>query len=271
MHSWIVRHVLLGMRIGLRSPAMRWGVLCGLVGIVAALLGASFSLRQTRVVAIDLGFSALRFYLSMMAIAAVHELVSQDFHRKSLVLPLIWPSSRAHYVIGRFCAVVLLLLLAQLIFMGVSTLALPFADWGYAQSTAVYMDWRLALALIGPFFESMVIAAFLTMMACVIGNPALLIFVGLAFVWAARVYGPVIEYLRYAQDADPMLQADYLRFLQMLRWVIPDLSGFDWREAVLYGKVMPASEYFGVILLTIGFSTIYIGLAIYCMDKREVQ
>jgi Cu-processing system permease protein len=62
-----------------------------LVGV--AYLSASFSPRQPRTVALDIGLSGLRISLILFAITLIQDLVGREIEDRSVVLTLSYPTS----------------------------------------------------------------------------------------------------------------------------------------------------------------------------------
>ncbi len=84
-----------------------------LVGV--AFLSASFSPRQPKTIALDIGLSGMRFSLVLFALFWVQALVGREIERRTVVYALSYPVSRGAYIVGRYFGILGLLALAALL------------------------------------------------------------------------------------------------------------------------------------------------------------
>lgn len=220
----------------LRTNAVVGVVVAGAIVLGIAWLFASFSMRQPLVVAVDLGFSGVRILAAFLMLLWIQEVFVRDIERSLVLGNFAFPVTRSCYVLGRFSGVALLSLVAVSLW-GIGLLLLgTYADGGYAASSKPLLGGALCLSLAGLWIDTLVIGAFMLLVVSLATTRFLPLFVGFAFTLAARGLGPVLDYLRFSADADPDLKLRVLPILETIRWVLPDLSRLDWRDAMLLGN-----------------------------------
>ena len=108
----MLEFALSGLRSGLRGRSFHAVFFLGVLTIGIAYLSGFFSPRQPQTVALDVGFSGIRFSLVLLNLFWVQELVAREIDRRVILFSLAYPVSRAAFLAGRFAAVLLLSLLA---------------------------------------------------------------------------------------------------------------------------------------------------------------
>lgn len=224
------------LRSGWRSRGARVVFLLGLVVLLSAWLGGTFSARQPQSVALDVGLSAIRIVCLLLGLYWIQELVFRDFERRTVLFVLAYPQSRWQYLLGRYFGVL------TLVAMALFSLALValFAGWlavgSYHQSTPVQVGWVYWKVVGLIYLDLTVVLAFALLVASVATVSMMPFFLGLAFALAARTFGPALSYLLNNPDSAKQLGGAYLPALSMVQWVFPDLSRLDVRAEVLYGQ-----------------------------------
>lgn len=256
-------------RAGFRSRALLGIFLLGVLLVVVAYLSASFSLRQLRTVALDVGLSGLRFCLVLFAITLVQELLGREIERRSIVLALSYPVSRAGYLLGRYFGVLALVGAAAAILALLLLIAVLASGGHYEQQFRVELGWAFWAAIFGVWLDVAVVAAFTLLITTVSTVPMLPLALGAMFAIAGRALGAVVDYVSKGADGQTDLVIHYGPVLNVVRWLLPDLSRLDWRTWPMYGVQPDAAS----MLLGGGMAVLYsaglIYLAIYTFSRRE--
>lgn len=253
----------------LRSHAVVGVGIMGAVILLAGWLFAAFSLRQPLVVGVDVAFSGMRALGAFLVLLWMQEAFVRDVERKTVLAILAYPVGRGTYVLGRFVGI-LLLVAATLIVWSVGLWLLgTYGSWGYQASSAPQTGVAIMLAMTGLWGDLAVIAAFMLFVVSVSTTRLLPLFMGICFAFASRGIGPVIDYLRYASDADSSLKANLLPILENIRWLLPDLAQLDWRAAMLYGHWPDAATVATALVGAAGYAIMLVVLAIAVYDRRE--
>jgi Cu-processing system permease protein len=88
---------LSGLRSGLRGRSFQAVFILGVLLIGIAYLSGFFSPRQPQTVALDVGFSGIRFSLVLLNLFWVQELVAREIDRRVILFSLAYPVSRAPF------------------------------------------------------------------------------------------------------------------------------------------------------------------------------
>lgn len=263
-------HALAAIRLGVRSHALRGLVGVGLLLISFAFLAGRFSMRQPLVVSTDIGISGLRMLGVLLAIFWMQETFIRDIERKSLTLCFSYPVARKYYVLGRFMGVLTLLLCAVLIWGGMIVILGQISTWGYENSSKPLFDYQYLIILFGVLMDLSVLASFVLALISISTSALLPFFGGVMFAVASRSIGPVSSYLSLTRDADPAMKQHFLPVLEILRWVLPDLSLLDWRSAVLYGSTISMREMAVAVSGAGGFFMLMLLIAVARFNRREI-
>ena len=260
---------LTAWKLALRSRSVQAVFSLAILLLGAAYLGAAFSGRQPQVVAMDLGFSGIRIGLIFLNLFWIHELISKEIDRRSILLQLSFPITRASIIAGKFLAIQALSFTSALVLGTVLRIGVHFASWGYAAGSDPAMSvgyWATILLL---WFEVAVVAAFALAVAVVSTTLFFPMLVGFLFALSGRMIGPMLDYLLSGAEGDEKLVEGFLPILLKVRWILPDLSGLDLRDWALYGVMPDPMMVFHAILVCGAYCVLAYLLAITLFERRE--
>lgn len=238
-----------------------------LVGV--AYLSASFSPRQPRTVALDIGLSGLRISLILFSIMLVQDLVGREIEDRSVVLTLSYPINRATYLVGRYLGVLALTGVATLILGLLLWIAVLMSGVHYEQQFRVDLGAPYWVAVLGVWLDVGVVAAFTLWIATLSTVVMLPLALGAIFAIAGRALGAVLDYVAKGADGQVDVAARYGPLLDLVRWVLPDLSRLDWRGWPMYGLPPDRSAMGLALVMAVAYSLLMIGLAINAFSRRE--
>lgn len=265
----IVSYFTTSLRSGLRGRAFQAVFILGLLLVAFAYLAAMFSPRQPETVALDVGFSGVRFSLILLALFWVQDLVGKEIERKTAILYLAYPVPRSHYILGRFFGIATLLLLASIVFGLLLWLAAMASGDEYQQSHPVALGLPFWATILGLWLSVVVITAFALWIATLSTVPALPLALGMAFSFAGLSLGAVVDYLMRGADGQTDLVAKYGPIVESIRWVLPDLSRLDWRSWPMYDLALSSSWLAWSVLMALAYTFLMLGLAIPIFNRRE--
>jgi Cu-processing system permease protein len=238
-----------------------------LVGV--AYLSASFSPRQPRTVALDIGLSGLRISLVLFAITLVQELVGREIEHRSVVLTLSYPTHRAAYLLGRYFGVLALTGVAAVILGMLLWIAVLMSGLHFEQQFRVHLGAPYWLALFGVWVDVAVVAAFTLWISTLSTVSMLPLALGAMFAVGGRALGAVSDYVAKGADGQLEVAERYGPLLDIVRWLLPDLSRLDWRAWPMYGLPpdMPAMSL--ALLMAAAYTMAMVGLAVHAFSRRE--
>jgi Cu-processing system permease protein len=260
---------LSALRSGFRSRAILLILILGTLLVGLAFLASSFSPRQPQTVAVDVGMSGIRFSLMLLAVFWVQELVGREVERRTVLYALSYPVSRAAYVLGRFVGVLLLLAVAAGLLGALLWLAVRASSAEYVQGFGVQLGLPYWATLCGLWVDAVVVAAFALLIATLSTVQMLPVALGIAFAVAGKSLGAVLDYFSRGADGDPMLIGRFGPLMQIIQWLLPDLSRLDWRVWPMYGIPLPEGAMVYGLLMAAGYATVLLALAVITFSRRE--
>lgn len=246
-------------RSGLRGHSFHAVFLLGILLIGGAYLAAQFSPRQPETVALDVGLSGMRFALVLLALFWVQELVGREIERRTTVIYLAYPLSRAYYILGRFAGISALLLVASIVLALLLWIAVILSSEEYEQIRRGALGLPYWSTIFGLWLGVLMVMAFALCIAALSTVPALPLAMGAAFAIAGHSLGAVIQYLASGADGQQNLVENYTAAVNMAGWVLPDLSRLDWRTWAMYDQPLPP----GMISLSCLMAMSYISLMLF--------
>lgn len=254
---------------GIRSRAFWLIAALSVIGLSAAFLAGAFSARQPLIVSLDVGYSFLRFSLLFLVLVWVQELLQKELDRRTVHWALAYPVDRANFLAGKIIGIAMLLLVATLI------LALPlwaigqWASWGYAESSRPILGHAFIASIFATWIESLVVLSVTVCMVTISTTPFLAIAIGLLFSLAGRGLGTVLDFLLFSPYAEAEHKAQFLPIANWLRWLLPDLSALDWRQAVLYDHWQGLNPT-AALIMACGYTLIFTTLAMLIFRRRAL-
>lgn len=259
--------LLIGIRLAVRARFL-WISLCGLLLlVVAAMLGAQFSGRQSATIALDVGISVIRFALPVVGVLLLQELLSKEFDRKLCLTTLTYPRPRYQFLLGRIAAIALLLLGL------LAVLAAPLAGlalWiGHAQATPpdLGLPYLVTLAFIA--LDLLVVLAIGTLIAVTATTPSFVLIGSLGFMLVARSYAAIVALL--TRDSTLVGNADtYQSSLRLLGYLLPDLAALDVRMISLYGQWQFLPEDWALRMVSaLTYAAALLSLAVWALNRKK--
>lgn len=240
-----------------------------LVVALASLLSAYFSGRQPATVALDVGFSTIRLLLPLLIVLLVQDLLSREFDKRYYLSSLTYPRARSSLLLGRFAAV-LALVLGLLLALGVVQIGLVrFIGGYYPQATSVDLGQPYLIVSTFIAVDLLVLTSLATLLAVVASTPSFVLIGTLGFMLVARSYGSIIELL--SRQAGLVSYADgYRASLGVLGYLLPDLGALDLRMLALYGKpeFLP-SDWPWLLLSSLGYAISLLAMAVWALQRKR--
>lgn len=259
---------LSALRSGFRSRAVLLILTLGTLLVGVAYLAASFSPRQPKTVTLDVGFSVMRFSLVLFALFWVQELVGREVERRTVLYALSYPVSRDAYVVGRFAGVVTLLAVAAALLGMLLWVAVALSGGQYVQQHPVQLG-AYWLTVGGFWLDAAVVAAFALLISTISTVQMLPVALGAMFAVAGKSLGAVLDYLAHGADGDANIMGRFGPLMEVIQWILPDLSRLDWRVWPMYGLSLEDGALLYGVLLGVGYLIVLVSLAVLVFRRRE--
>jgi ABC-type transport system involved in multi-copper enzyme maturation permease subunit len=218
----------------------------------------------------DLGFGALAFFGSLLAIAATVHAVFSEIEHRTLVLVLTRPVGRLEYVLGKFAGVqlllglfCLLLLLVLGLVLGARELALTPLSPGTRAAGSLVSHGGLGLAVAAQWLKFGVLVAVMLLL-CSIARSRLFALVA-GFLLLASFHAHAILAGIGERGGGGLLRVAG----QAVSRVLPDFQRFDLSGAVFAGNEIRAGDAVALAGYGLVFIICYAGLAAFSFRGRE--
>jgi Cu-processing system permease protein len=253
---------------GLRSRMVLLVMIFAFAVVLVAYLSASFSPRQPKTVALDVGLSGIRFSLVLLGLIWVHELIAQSINRRAVFFSIAQPIKRSSYLFGRFFGVVFMLVIASVVLGAMLMVVVSFSGGEYQQTFAVSQAGSYWLTMFGIALDGILVASFSLCIAGLSTVTMLPFVLGLAFAIAGKALGGVIEYLAKGADGDLSVQ-QLAPLIDAIQWVLPDLSRLDWRVWAMYGVPLEPVAILWSCAMAFSYIFLMLFLAKVSFERRE--
>lgn len=257
------------LSIALRARFLSFALWLGMGVACACWLAAQFSGRQPATLALDVGLSALRLSLPIIAVLLVQELLSREFDRKLYLTSLTYPRPRHKFLLGRITVIALLLfsLLAA-----VAALLAGLATWighSYAQATPLDLGLPYVVTIAFIALDLLVVLAIGILIAVTTITPSFVLIGTLGFMLVARSYSAIVALL--TRDTTLVGNADsYQSSLNLLGYLLPDLAALDVRMISLYGdwQFLPDDWPLRVVS-TLAYAAALFALSVWALNRKK--
>ncbi|MEF8702728.1 MAG: hypothetical protein V5B32_05695 [Candidatus Accumulibacter sp. UW26] len=265
----MLEFALSGLRSGLRGRSFHAVFVLGVLTIAIAYLSGFFSPRQPQTVALDVGFSGIRFSLVLLNLFWVQDLVAREIDRRVILFSLAYPVSRGAFLAGRFAAILILSMLAATVLGLLLLLAVTMAGAGYSQEFGLALGLPFWSTVAGLALDAAVVAAFALCIAALSTVSVLPLALGAAFAVAGKALGATMAYLSRGADGDEALVASYDPVIELIQWVVPDLSRLDWREWSMYQLAPGGEVVFWSVTMAFAYIVLLLVVASLLFSRRE--
>lgn len=257
-----------GLRSGLRGQSFQAVFVLGVLTIGLAYLSGFFSPRQPQTVALDVGFSGIRFCLILLNLFWVQDLVAREIDRRVILFSLAYPVTRGAFLAGRFAAILILSGLAAIVLGLLLLVVVTLTGGTYGQEFPAALGLPYWATVFGFLLDAAVVGAFALCIAALSTVSALPLALGAAFAVAGKAIGATVDYLARGADGDE----DVLRYdpaIAVIKWLLPDLSRLDWRDWPMY-RLAPDLETLGwSVIMAVAYGGLLLWLASRLFTRRE--
>lgn len=266
---FIFRDSLIALRLALKAKFawMAAGILLAVA--LAMLLSAYFGGRQSTTVALDIGLSTIRLLLPLLIVLLVQELLSHEFDKRYYLNSLTYPRARHSLLLGRFAALLAMLLGLLLTLALLQVVLVGFIAGVYPQATPVAMGQPYLIVIAFMALDLLALAALATLLAVVASTSSFVLIGTFGFMLVARSYGAIVELL--SRDAGLVSNTEgYRTGLGVLGYLLPDLGALDVRMIALYGKMdfLP-TDWPWLLLSSLAYAFALLALAVWALQRKR--
>lgn len=240
-----------------------------LVVLCVSLLSSYFGVRQPSTVALDVGFSAMRILVPLLIVLLAQELFSREFERRYYLRSLTYPRGRCAFLMGRFAAILMFLLVVLFVLSLVQMVIVKLINNFHSQATPVALGEYYLVAMAFMALDFFVLASLATFLAILASTPSFVLIGTFGFMLVARSYAGIVELI--VRDAGVVASAEGYRIgLGALGYLLPDLGSLDVRMLALYGKIefLPA-DWPWLLASSLGYAFGLLALAVWALQRKR--
>ncbi len=257
------------VHVGLRSYFFRLTAFFVVFLFAAVMLSAQFSGRQPSVVAMDVGFSIIRFFVPLGVFFLSQDLIFREFERRYFLMSVSYPGARSIFLVGRFLAVIFLSMIL-LFFMALSLfVVVSVVNGWYEQSFVVSLGEKYWVAISFLVFDFIILASVACFLSVASSTSSFVLIGAFGFMLVGRTYSSVLDLVLRDNSVVDVVGL-YSAGLSFFYYVIPDLSAYDVRMIALYNsfEFMPVTWPW-LVVSGLGYSFGFLALAVWALNRKR--
>lgn len=228
---------------------------------------SNFSMRQVQELSLSLALSTHSAFLLILAILLGTSSLWRDIERRFIHSVLSLPLSRGRYLLEKFVAVAVFMLLCSVILALAAAVAVVVASASYP--SAIPVNWLLFLvAIAADYLKSLLIVALALLFSTLATSFYLPFFVSLALYLCGSASQQVYEYIN--SSTAEKLSSWIVLMAQVFYYLLPNFTLFDFKVQAIYSLPLDTTQLF----LAGGYFVVYGSLimiaAIVCFTKRQL-
>ncbi len=270
MMSKLYALIMLTFKEGVRDRAIFGIGLFSLLLMGFSMIVVSFFMRELNKVAVDINLSAIGFAGLLLTFFVSVNLMAKDIDRHTVYCVLSKPYSRAQYIWGKYLGIMLIIMASFCILTLCSSVTLylikiQYANWFIGFSwlefyKAIYSNLLMFFILnaVVIFFSSITSSSFITLLF------SISIYIG------GQTIEEVVRYLKTGPSEEIMLSEGVRRIIDIIQYVLPNLSVFDLKVQASHAIVVSWGYLFAITIYAVVYSCILILAGALIFHKREL-
>lgn len=240
------------------------------LGLLALLLVPAFSmftLRQVQELSMTLCLSTLSFLLLVVTVLTGASSIWRDVEKRYTSSLLGLPVSRTAFVLGKFCAISLLLAGLALLF-GLASMVVVKVMAAYYPPDRAMIWGNFAAAVCADFLKSVMLLS-LAFLFSAVSTSFYFPFLGAVAVFLAGSGSQeVYEFVNgaYGEKIAPVSKA----VIKVVYFLLPNFSAFDLKAQAIYGLPLVAGTVALTFLYFVSYTGIILCLAVWSFSRREL-
>jgi ABC-type transport system involved in multi-copper enzyme maturation permease subunit len=268
MHSQLVFLTFTNLRLIVRDRILHAVLGVALVLLLLVPVLSAFSMRQMQEVAVTLSLSAISLVLLVVTLLLGTSSVWRDVERRYVASLLSLPLSRATYLLAKFFAIALFLLLCGAILALVTAVVVPYAAAQYPSDLPIARG-AILLAIVADLLKYLLLAGFAILLSTVSTSFFLPFFGTLAIYLAGSASQEVYEYVtaEFGQQTGPLA----VSLIKGAYYLLPNLAAFNFKAHAVYALPISAEAILLPLAYACSYGALLMGLAIWAFNRRELS
>lgn len=236
-----------------------------LVMLVPAI--SAFSMRQTQELAVTLSLSFVSFALLIFALSLGSTIVWRDIERRYTYSVLSVPLDRGSYILAKFSAVAIFLVMAAL-FIGVcSYIAIFISSIQYPSQIPVQWG-MIAIAIVMDTLKYILLAAIAILVTTISTSFFMPFFTSIAIFLAGSASQEVYDFVISENGTKISLGSRFLA--KCVYFVLPNFSSFNFKLQAIYPIPFDMVQIGYVSAYFIVYTALILSAAVWIFTRREL-
>ncbi|MBU1168940.1 MAG: hypothetical protein KKD44_05170 [Proteobacteria bacterium] len=254
----------------IRNKALYGIFFMGLILFSANIIITGMFTWELGKVAVDMGLSIISFSGLIIIFFLCLPILGNDIEKKTVYLILSRPVTKAHYIIGKYMGLGLIIMISSVFLglcaalsvkisvMGAGTFIPPHFSWGMFTLSICYLTLSLLILLSLAFFwvctsTHHFTAVLLTIMTYFICHN--------------------MENVKNIILSTKIMSSDSLsiKVINAVTWILPNLTAFDLKTTAAYGLPVNTLSLSWLLIYGVSYSVVCIMLTVLIFQKRELS
>lgn len=249
----IARYTLLEV---LKSKILVGVSVLGFAVFLLSALASGFAYGNPKKVALDLGLGLMSLSLLGIALFMGVNLLSKEIRERTIYLTLAKGVSRSSFLLGKILGLSTVLFLNALILSGFVTLVYVYYGG--------ILNYQFFFSIILSYLSSLILLNIV------------LFFSLFTNIYLATIYSIIIYIAGSVLNETTLLlyvsqRTSLLRFLKVLKGILPNFSILNIRDFVLYQNDLPTSFLLGSCLYGLLYSFVILILSCYVLTQKDLD
>jgi ABC-type transport system involved in multi-copper enzyme maturation permease subunit len=253
---------------GLFRDRIAYGILSVALVLIAVPLASSLSMRIVTELSITLSLSLISFILLLLAVFLGGTSLWKDMDKRYSFSVLGLPLGRGQYLLGKFLATALFLLITTS-FLGLIALGVIYVASGIYPPLRPVQWNNIAAALLFDFFKYVLLIAIAYLFSTVSTSFFLPLFGAIVIFFVGSASQEAYDFVHMDQAADlaPMVK----KAATALYYILPNFSAFDLKVNAIYGVPLSPSGLMYTTVYFFVYTLLVLSAAVMVFTAREMK
>lgn len=260
---WLVGNSLLG----LRRDKVLWALFAvALLLLVMVPIVSLLSMRQVQELAISLSLSGIGFFLLVVTVFLGATSIWRDLEKRysAAIFPL--PISRTSYLLAKFTALAMFLLLCVLVLGIISSAGIVLATQSYpSDRPLLWLNYAAALGMTG--FKYLLLLAITFLLSTLSTSFFLPVFGAFAIYLAGNASFEVLQFV--LQNSDRYTES-FIVMIKFLHYLLPNFAAFDFQVHAVYALPLPWGELGLAVCYALAYGGAVLLISAFLLRRREL-
>lgn len=254
---------------GMRSRILYGIFIFSLLVVALSVVFSSFFMQNLGKVAFDFNISAISLSGLLISVSLSVNLLSKDFDRKTVYFVLSRPITRNSYILGKYFGILSVLFVSYFILCIVSC-SVMYGLSIYYEKYFKSFEWLCyAQAVYFDFLKVLLLNSIIIFFGVVSSSSFINLLFTVSVYIAGQSVSDVVSFITL-KGADYAVSDGVENFIQIVKYVIPNLELFDFKVLSANGIFIPFSDFISCTAYALCYSAIILLLSVQIFSKKDL-